>query len=655
MKKTFLNKVFASLIIVTVSVSGLSWAQGPKSEAAPANAKISLDLKGMDVVEVLKTLAAKGNLNLIIGSDIRGRVTMFLKEVDVQEAFEIILAANRLASERRGDILYVMTQKDYELLYGQKYGDKRQAQMIQLKYAKAVLVGELLNQLKTNIGKVLIDEGSNSVVIIDTPKAVSRAGEFIAKLDKPTETFVLELNYAKADIIKSKIEEVLTKGVGAIQIDERTNKIIVTDLKTNINKIKELVWAFDEKPMQVLIDAKIVEITPSKKFYSGIDWDYWIEKYFRVSGTLGFPLPADTGDGISLGTIGVADPSSPGEYKGIMDFLEIFGETKILSSPRIVALNNEEAKILVGTKDAYITSTVSQMGESAVTAQSVNFVDTGVKLYVTPAINKEGYITLKIRPEISSYETDEITVDGQKTDVPIVTTSQAETSVIVKDGVSILIGGLRKITHTKETKQVPILGSIPLLGFFFQGKKDEWEKDELVIVLTPHIVSGQKSIEDALRDEQDFMMESEVFAEFQLENLNKDYEKKMGKKEKKPAPIKQKPIVKAQPKKVVVPEKVPAKAPKEVKISPSVYYLEVLEKVKATAAKTVKKEKGKIKLRFTVAKDGKLSGEPIVLSTTANRKLKNAAKKIIKKSSPFPPFPDYKQKDKESFDIMLVF
>ena len=172
--------------------------------------------------------STKGRLNLIIGSDIRGRVTMFLKEVDVKEAFEIILAANGLASERRGDILYVMTQKDYELLYGQKYGDKREAKMIQLKYAKAALVGELLNQLKTNIGKVLIDESSNSVIIIDTPGAVSQAIEFIARLDKPTETLVFELNYAKADVIKVKIEEVLTKGVGRLQIDERTNKIIVT-------------------------------------------------------------------------------------------------------------------------------------------------------------------------------------------------------------------------------------------------------------------------------------------------------------------------------------------------------------------------------------------------------------------------------------------
>ena len=190
-------------------------------------------------------------------------------------------------------------------------------------------------------------------------------------------------------------------------------------------------------------------------------------------------------------------------YTGIMQFLETFGETKILSSPRILTLNNKEAKILVGTKEVYITSTTSQNTTGAITSDTVNFVDVGVKLYVTPTINKEGYITLKIKPEISSSETQNITSQNQVSQIPIVTTSEAETTVIVKDGVSIIMGGLRKITHTKTRNQMPILGSIPILGMLFQSRKDSYQKDELVIVLTPHIVSGDFSIERELKGKFD--------------------------------------------------------------------------------------------------------------------------------------------------------
>ena len=463
-------------------------------------AKISLDVKNMDIIDVLKILADQGGFNISVSGNVRGRVTLFLKDINVWDALEIALMSANLAYEKRGDIIYVMTDKEYEVRYGTRYGDQREAKVFNLKYAKALNVRELLTQVVSSIGKVIMDVPTNTIVVIDTPEKITEMSRIVAEVDKPINTRVFELNYMLAKDLEPKLSETITQGVGILQIDETTNKIIITDYPDAIKEVEEIIEAFDEKPLQVLIDAKIVEIRPSKKYYSGVNWEYWIKQYFRVKGDFTIPSPTATTDKVRFGTIGVADPSEKGDYSGILDFLQTFGDTRVLSSPRILALNNQEAKILVGTKDVYITSSVSEVGDSAVTTQTVNYVDVGVKLYVTPNINREGYITLEIKPEISSSERVEITSDDKVTEIPVVTTSEAETSVIVKEGVTIIIGGLKKITHDKEDKQVPFFGSIPLLGNLFKSKKDDWSKNELVILLTPHIVSGDSSIEAEIQD-----------------------------------------------------------------------------------------------------------------------------------------------------------
>ncbi|MCP4651941.1 MAG: hypothetical protein GY858_00955 [Candidatus Omnitrophica bacterium] len=457
---------------------------------------ISLDVKSMDIIDVLKILADQGEFNISVSGDVRGRVTLFLKDVNVKDALEIALVSASLAYEQRGEITYIMTDREYETKYGKKYGDNKKVKAFKLKYAKALNVRELLIQAVSGVGKVIMDTSTDTIIVIDTEDNIKQMEKIITYADKPVKTKVFQLDYALAEEVEPKIKELLTP-LAELTIDQASNKIIIRDYPDKLKKIEELISAIDEKPLQVLINAKIVEIRPSEKFYSGVNWEYWIDKYFRVDGDFAISSPSATTDKARFGTIGTT-VSEGGDYTGIIDFLEIFGETKILSSPRILALNNKEAKILVGTKDVYITSTTSQVGDSAVVSQAVNFVDVGVKLFVTPTINRSGDITLQIKPEISSSERMDITSDDKITEIPVVTTSEAETTVMVKDGVSIIIGGLRKITHEKERKQVPILGSIPLLGAAFRSKKDEQSESELVILLTPQIVSGENSTEEEL-------------------------------------------------------------------------------------------------------------------------------------------------------------
>ena len=616
-----------SLIMIQSCIAQQETQLPPQEKTSAQNApgKISLDVKGMDVIDVLKMLAAKTNMNLVVGKNVSGRVTLFLKDVDVWDAFEIVVLANELAYDKKGGIINVMTQRDYELLYGERFLDKKQAKIIQLKYAKAADLARSLNQIKTNIGRVVADDGSNTLTLIDTPEKLSEMESFIKTTDLPLETRVFNLNYAQADKLSAKLSDTITKGVGSVKIDERTNKIAVTDFPEKLTDIEKLIKAFDEKSSQVLIDAQIIQITPSDQFQMGVDWDYWLKKNVRLAAAL---PTANAASALSFGVAAAGlDVAKPGQYKSIIDLLRTIGDTKILSSPRIMALNNQEAKILVGTKEAYITSTVSQSGTgTAVTSQSVNFVDVGIKLYVTPTVNKDGFVTMKIRPEISSSETKTVISENQSTDIPIVTTSEAETSVTIKDGVTIIIGGLRKDDREKTVKKLPLLGDLPFVGFFFRNTSDKVTKQELVILLTPHIMSGENSYTsfDEIKPSQGAvarMVDGDIISE-------------------KFPPITQNQV-KALP------------AQKEITIND--YYKLLSYKINQYAKlNSPPGKKGKVNLTFSVSSFGILTKEPQATSAT-DPSLAPFGIKAVRDSSPFPVFPKTLDKPEETFNITLNY
>jgi hypothetical protein len=291
-----------------------------------------------------------------------------------------------------------------------------------------------------------------------------------------------------------------------------------------------------------------------------------------------------------------------------------------------MALNNQEAKILVGTKDAYITSTTTQSGDSAVTSQSVNFVDVGIKLYVTPTINSDGFITMKIKPEISSAERTSITSEGKITQVPIVTTSESETAVMVKDGVTLIIGGLRKDERSKTVKKVPLLGDIPLVGFFLRSTSDEVKKTELVILLTPHIMSGESSYTD--------------FSEI---NPVEGAVAKMVKGD-------------------IITEDISLSKQENVmnlaaagNIISRDYYQMLVDRVnKCTKKNSPKNKKGEVKLNFSLSSNGNLVADPEVIKATDSSLIPFAIK-AIKDASPFAAFPKSFEKTIETFYITIEY
>jgi type IV pilus assembly protein PilQ len=470
-------RLFLCLFLFAVfTFSGVGYGQEPARE------KVSLDIKGMDIIDVLKMLGSKADLNMAIDKNVSGRVTVFLKDVSPEEALNVILASNDLVREKQGRIIRIMTAQDYEKAHGVPYRDFKAMLRIRLRYARPQDLFLVLNQMKSKLGAIIADESTAALVLFDTREKIKQMVAVIRQMDAPVATEIYDLNYARCEKIAEFLQSEVTKGPGEVKTDTRMNKVIVTDYVSKLKELKALISRLDEQTREVLIDARIVQVNLSDKTSLGIDWEYVLNKKLNVGAMFG-QMITTTGN---KWTIGTAAPKDRNDYSAVIEALKTIGDTKILSSPRLTVTNNEQAKILVGSKQVYVTSSAIQSQTSTQTAEAVNFVDVGVKLFVTPTISPDGFVLLKIRPEVSSVVQTYKTSTGNL--IPIVETSEAETTVLVEDGATLIIGGLMKDEKSKSINKIPFLGDIPLLGRLFRNSAEEIKKTELVIFLTCKIM-----------------------------------------------------------------------------------------------------------------------------------------------------------------------
>lgn len=462
--------------------------------------RISLDLRDITVLDVLKFLSNKADLNIVATQDITARVTLFLKDVSIGSALDIIIISTGLAIEFKEGILYVMTEEEYVALFGESYRDQRQVKILQLKYADATKVGEIIGGLKSAIGRLIIDAQTGTIVLIDTSDKIKLMEETAAKIDipsieriLPTETEVFELSYNLATDIEPKVSALLTDNVGRVDVDEKTNRLLVTDFEYALKKIRTLINAFDRPTRQVLIETKILQIRLNNQYQMGVNWrQVFNEGTEREKFTWDFTgnfqinqTPANFGQ-LTLGNL------TKNDITATIQTLHTFGDTKTLATPQLMVEHNEEAEILVGTREAYVTSTVSQADSTTTTSEAITFIDVGIQLRVLPTINREGFISMRITPEVSAVGRTLTTSNGNQ--IPIVDTTNASTKVTVKDGHTILIGGLMQDDISKAVQKLPLLGDIPLVGAAFRFTNDDIDKTELVIFITPHIVGGDEKM-----------------------------------------------------------------------------------------------------------------------------------------------------------------
>jgi type II secretory pathway component GspD/PulD (secretin) len=474
--------------------------EGPSRSLKEALAKkISLDLRDMDIVDVLKFLSMKGDFNLAMDNRISGRVTLIMKSVSIIDALEVVLKTNRLAYQPIGDIVYVMTEEDYLSTFGKKFSDVTQVRIVNLRYAKPSYVLAALDSLKSNLGKIVIDEDSGSVVIVDTPQNLDLILRTIDQIDRARDSKVYQLQHAKAADIAAALKTRLdAKALGSVQADERSNQLLISGSQERINEVTRILKDLDKPTKAVLVEVRILQLILNPEYHYGINWSNPFGR--SGSGTArdfnlsqAFPIAtAVSGAGtLSAVSYGLTDPSL---LQVQIQALEQVQDTRTIASPRLMVTNNEEAQIHIGDTIPYVTSTTTGTGDTATVSEEINFIDVGIKLNVTPTINEEGWVLLKIRPEISSQTATIETPQGAS--IPQINTTFVESTILVKDGYTVIIGGLKQLVNTDTDRGVPGLSKLPLLGKLFKSKSKTLEDTEIAIFLTPHIITGDKSNAD---------------------------------------------------------------------------------------------------------------------------------------------------------------
>jgi len=472
------NKIICVLILILVCFGIIAASGAMAEEEKPA--RINLDVKSMSILDVLRLLAEQGQVNIVASRNIQGRVTAKLKDVTVKQALDAILDANNFLYEEGKDIIKVFTQQD---ALQKEQTEILVSRVFFLSNLKSTDLRPVLTSIKSARGRVEINAISNQVIITDTVKKLKEAEEAILILDRRMVTQVYNLNYGDAKEIQTKLIEILPKEEGEIIIDERTNSLIVRAIPEIIYKMDQLIRNWDQRPMQVLIEAKILELSLDKSNGYGINWEYLRSDADGDGLSVSTVLPAavSTGGILRVGTL------SEDQYQVTLQALESSTNTNILSNPRIVVIDNQEANILVGSSEPYLITYIDS--ESKTQTEETKFIDVGIKLNVTPRISKNGYVTLKIHPEVSSARR-----VAEVNNSLAVDTTQADTTVVVKDGKTIVLGGLIKDSESDVVSKVPLLGDIPLLGLFFRSKAKVTTKREIVVFITPHILENKDEL-----------------------------------------------------------------------------------------------------------------------------------------------------------------
>ncbi|UPT74081.1 MAG: type IV pilus secretin PilQ [Elusimicrobiota bacterium] len=418
---------------------------------------VTLDFDNTDIRDVIRLLAAKAKINIVFGPDVAGSLTLHLVDVPFNEAFRTALSMMKLTTDQVGDnILRVITPAE------------------------------------------LTKQRTSSTAI----------------------TKVYVLNYAKASEVKATIDAVRTAEgrMGNSTADVKTNTLIVTDSLEGQLSTENLISQMDQRPRQVLIEAKIVEINANAGLNYGVQWDYQGIQQGRIGGQQGQNLVGTTANpsasaspirapldqnanlvaGVGASGRGTGVALAADRVFGAFTFGRITnnfilnatltaaaseGKAKILSEPKIATLNNQAANINVTTQIPYVTSNVASTG---VQTQTVSYVTTGIKLTVTPSINADGRITLQVNPDISQPST--TAAGSTQTGAPAVDSRNATTTVLVRDGETIVIGGLITDTMQDTISKIPLLGDIPILGWLFKKKTKTRVRAELLIFVTTRLL-----------------------------------------------------------------------------------------------------------------------------------------------------------------------
>ncbi|HRX83524.1 MAG TPA: secretin N-terminal domain-containing protein [Phycisphaerae bacterium] len=426
--------------------TSLSEAQLAVSDAGT----VTLNVVDLPLATVLRVLSLETNRNIVTTPAVSGTVTASLHNVTFEEALDAILLSNNAGYRSEGKFIYVYTQQELGELIAAE--NPPQSQVFRLSYISAADIQPSITPLLSPVGSMSISTAPEVGIAAETDRAGGN----------------------------SLVQE---------------EYVVVRDRPDNLAAVARLISELDVRPQQVLIEATILSAQLEDENALGVDFamvggvdlqmlgstsrgvqDVALGdlpqgrlEQFNASGITGFTSNVPDG-GLRVGII-------KDHVAMFIQALEQITDTVVIANPKVLALNKQKGQVLVGRRDGYITTTVTETQA----IQTVEYLETGTNLVFRPFIGADGYVRMEVHPQDS--------IGGlTAANLPFEQTAEVTTNVMVQDGQTILIGGLFRENDADTRSQVPLLGDIPYVGTLFKSRNDRAQRQEVIVLLTVHIV-----------------------------------------------------------------------------------------------------------------------------------------------------------------------
>jgi type IV pilus assembly protein PilQ len=462
-------KVLDSAVNLPASTLSDAKSSGASSPSLQPNADGTFTLsitKDADILETLRLIGFQAQKSILPSKQVHGSLpALDLYNVTVHEALDAILKMNGFAYREEGGFIYV-------------YSAKEIAEIDQANRATT-----------TEVFRTFYTPAANAVVMIKP--VLSKDGE--VAISQPAVSGI----------------DSGTKDVGG-NSSATEDTLVVTDYPENLERVSKVLKEIDRRPQQILLEATIMSASLNENNALGVNFTAMGGVDFSTltggpaaAGTALGGSVADALDGNILNDKNVGPITDKGYAAGqvggnglqlglvknnialFINALEGITDTTILANPKILALNKQKGEVIVGREDGYLTTTVTD----SASVQTVQFLDTGTRLIFRPFIGDDGYIRMEIHPEDSSGGL-------SSANLPFKVTTETTSNIMVKDGHTIVIGGLFRESTNTTRSQVPFLGNLPLAGYLFRSQTDTTVRQEIIILLTPHIVKDDNAYSD---------------------------------------------------------------------------------------------------------------------------------------------------------------
>ncbi|MFM1919851.1 MAG: hypothetical protein RLZZ303_1485 [Candidatus Hydrogenedentota bacterium] len=458
----------------------------------PLQRPVNLDFREMELSNVVALLAHMAGINVVAGTDVTGTVTANLQGVPLKQAMDTALRLNGLGLVEEEGIYYIVP-------YQEAIQKQRRTEMITLQNAKAVELEGVLKSLVAGMPEeksinITANETANILIVSGPEKRLDDLLRVANSLDVaepvlPTVTEPIKINYSTPGDMLPTIEKMLTKDVGQAAADERSRHLIVTDQPVVVEQIRQLITSLDLPVKEVMIDSMVVDVTLEDDAETGVDWIInSVRRQSRRDAALGtgenvgdlqaLGLTTDLPSTVAGGLLNFAVLSNRIDWRGLIQAEIRNLNGKLVSNPVVFTVENKPAKIEIVRDIPYVEVRETDAGGSQTNTE---FKQIGTILEVTPRVTHDDHI-------IADIDAKESDTNGEFNGIPIEDRRSITTTMHVKNGETIFMGGLRKRTDSTTVRKVPILGDVPVVNVLFRNNSQVERTTELLVFMTCQVL-----------------------------------------------------------------------------------------------------------------------------------------------------------------------